>query len=299
MMGNNKLGYQFIAILTVIVWGTTYISTKVLLSYGLTPSEIFFCRFLLAYAAIWALSWKKVFADSIKDELLLIGAGLTGGSLYFLFENTALSFTFASDVSLLLCIAPIFTTFMNFIVYRGEKIRTSLIYGSLIAFIGVALVIYNGGVILKLNPFGDVLTMLAAFMWALYGVIIKKLNARYTSFFVSRKVFFYGLVTILPVFLMKPFDVPLSTFIEPEVWLNLLFLGIVASMLCYVSWTYVEKKIGLVRITNYIYFSPVVTLIASAILIHERITPVAIAGCAFIIGGVYWGSAPKIEKNKS
>ena len=285
----NKGQYwlHVIALLTVAVWGVTYISTKVLLSYDIAPAEIFFCRFLLAYVGIWIVSWKKIWADNLKDEVLFLASGLTGGSMYFLFENTALSFTLASNVSLILCIAPILTTFLNFIFYHGERVRPALIYGSAMAFTGVALVVYNGGVILKLNPLGDMLTIIAALMWAFYSVIIKNLNKKYDTFFVTRKVFFYGLLTILPVFIFQPFTFSISTLLQPLVWTNLLFLGLVASMLCYISWNLAAKKLGIIRITNYIYFSPVVTLIASAILIHEKITPVAMAGSVLIMSGVY------------
>jgi drug/metabolite transporter (DMT)-like permease len=275
------------ALVTVVIWGTTFVTTKVLLSHGLSPSEIFLLRFLLAYMAIGVLSWKKLWADSFRDELLFLGTGLTGGSLYFLFENTALTYTLASNVSLIICVAPILTTFVNRIFYRGERIRSFLIYGSLMAFSGVALVVYNGGVVLKLNPLGDLLIFLAALMWAFYSVIIQHLNGKYPTFFVTRKVFFYGLLTILPVFFFQPFDVRLSTLLQPVVWMNLLFLGLVASMLCFVSWNLAAKKLGIIRITNYIYFSPVVTLVASAILLHEIITPLALVGSVLILCGVY------------
>ncbi|MDP4277597.1 MAG: DMT family transporter [Bacteroidota bacterium] len=279
--------YHVIALLTIAVWGTTYVVTKILLSYGLSPAEIFLCRFLLAYVAIWTISWKQIWADNLKDEVFFLALGMTGGSLYFLFENTALSFSLASNVALILCVAPILTTFLVYLFNRSERIRLSLILGSLMAFTGVFLVIYNGDVILKLNPLGDFLTVMAALMWAFYSVLIKNLGTRYPIFFVTRKIFFYGLLTILPVFLFHPFAVPFQTLLIPQVGFSLLFLGLVASMLCYISWNMAAKKLGVVRVTNYIYFSPIVTLITAAIVIKETITPVALAGSVFIISGVY------------
>jgi len=157
----------------------------------------------------------------------------------------------------------------------------------LMAFAGVALVVYNGGVVLKLNPLGDILVLLAALMWAFYSVIIKTLNGKYSALFVTRKVFFYGLLTTLPVFIVQPFDVRFDTLLQPIVWINLLFLGLVASMLCFISWNLSAKTLGIVRITNYVYFSPVVTLVTSVFLLHERITPIALAGSVLILSGVY------------
>lgn len=301
-MINYKKGnyrYHIIALFTVLIWGITFISTKVLLFNGLTPSEIFLCRFLLAYIAIWFFSWRKVLANNLHDELLFLAIGMTGGSLYFMFENTALSYTLASNVSLIICTAPILTALVNYLVHRNEKIRSNLIYGSILAFAGVALVVYNGGVILKLNPLGDLLTILAALMWAFYSLIIKNLSGKYSTFFITRKVFFYGLLTILPVFFFKPFSTDFQTLTKPIVLFNLLFLGLVASMLCYIMWNLAAKKLGVMRITNYIYFTPIVTLIASAILIDETITIIALIGSGFILSGVWLAEKGVLTKGNS
>ena len=279
--------HHLIAIITVVIWGTTYISTKELIGHGLHPSEIFFYRFLLAYVCIWFFSWRRLWAASLRDECLFFAAGLTGGSLYFLFENTALGITLASNVSLILCTAPILTALLLFLFQRGERLKTNLIYGSLMAFTGVGLVVFNGGFILKINPLGDMLTLLAALMWAFYSLIIKRLNATYPTLFVTRKVFFYGLLTILPTFYFMPLRFDAKVIFHPSVLLNLLFLGLIASMLCYIMWNAAAKKLGIVRVTNYIYLSPVVTLLASHMLINETITAVALLGSVFILSGVY------------
>jgi len=286
-MKNKPYWFHLMAILTVIIWGTTYISTKVLIENGLRPAEIFFYRFLMAYVCIWLFSGRRIWSDNWKDELLFMASGLTGGSMYFLFENTALTITLASNVALILCTAPILTTFLYFLLHRGEKLKPNFIFGSLLAFLGVALVIFNGGFILKISPLGDALTILAALMWAFYSLIIKNLNGKYATLFVTRKVFFYGLLTILPIFLFEPLRFDSNVLFQPLVLMNLLFLGIIASMLCYISWNTATKKLGVLRVTNYIYFSPIVTLIASALLINEKLTLVALTGSALILGGVY------------
>jgi drug/metabolite transporter (DMT)-like permease len=283
----NAFLFNSLAIITVTIWGTTYISTKLLLNNGMTPSEIFISRFILAYVGIWFFSYKKLFANNIHDEFLLLITGLTGGSLYFLAENTALSYTLASNVSLILCTAPILTMIINYLIHRKEKIHFKFIIGSVVAFTGVAFVIYNGKFILKLNPIGDFLTICAALMWALYSIVIKNLNGKYPPFFITRKVFFYGILTILPVFIFQPFKTELSTILKPEVFLNLFFLGFVASMLCYMMWNASAKKLGIIKITTYIYFSPVITMIASYFIINEKITFTAIIGCILILLGVY------------
>lgn len=287
MFAIKNYQYHLIAIFTVSVWGITFISTKVLIFEGLSPIEILIYRFLLAYICIWLVSPKKLFANNLKDELLCIGAGLGGGSLYFFFENTALQITLASNASLIICTSPILTAFLTKLFYREEKIKSNLVIGSLLAFVGVAFVVYNGSFILKINPLGDILMILSALSWAFYGVILINLNKKYTTSFITRKVFIYGILTILPIAFLKEDTFHPELLLNTMVIVNIAFLGLLASLLCYIFWGIAVKGIGVVQATNYVYFIPVVTLIASSLILNEVITTVALIGSAFILIGVY------------
>ena len=278
--------YHIIAILVVGIWGLTFISTKVLIGYGLSPQEIFLLRFLMAYLGIWFISPRKLFADNWKDELWLLSGGVTGGSFYFLTENTALEITLATNVAFIVCTAPLFTTILSLLIYKREKATAALIGGSLLALVGVALVVYNGHFVLKISPLGDFLTLLAAFSWAFYSLIMKKMSGRYRTAFITRKIFFYGVLTILPVFLVHPWQFSLSGFLQPAVWMNLLFLGVLA-LICFVVWNMILKKLGTVRASNYIYLNPLFTSIGSAVLLDERFTVISLMGAMLILGGVY------------
>lgn len=287
MNTNPNYRYHFLAILTVIIWGTTFVSTKILIGHGLTPGEILLYRFLLAYIGIWFICPRKLLAQSWKDELLLVGAGLCGGSLYFMAENTALGITLASNVSLIICTAPILTALLSRLFNRKERLKKHLIYGSFMALAGVALVVFNGSFILQINPAGDFLTLLAALMWSFYGLILKRMNNRYPTLFITRKVFFYGIVTLLPMLYLLSDTPNIQLTLQPLVLGNLLFLGLIASLLCYIMWNTAVKELGVIQTTNYIYVVPLVTLITSAIVIDEIITGIALLGSVFILAGVY------------
>ena len=279
--------YHLIAILTVAIWGLTFISTKVLINHGLTPQEIFFYRFLIAYLGIWVISPKRLFTNNWQDELWLVAGGIFGGSLYFFTENTALGITQASNVSFIICTAPLLTTILSLLFYKSEKASKGLIYGSLLALMGVGLIVFNGSFVLKISPIGDLLTLLAALSWAFYSLIMKKMTGRYNTIFITRKIFFYGILTTLPVFMFQPWKADLSLLIQPSVLLNLLFLGVVASLICFAVWNVVLKNLGTVRASNYIYLNPLFTLVGSAILLDEHLTVIALIGAACIMGGVY------------
>ena len=286
----HALHYHLIAILTVTIWGLTFISTKMLITNGLSPQDIFVLRFSMAYIGIWFISSKRLFASNLKDEFWLMLGGVCGGSLYFIAENTALQITQTSNVAFLICTAPLLTILLSMVFYKKDERPTKqLILGSILALLGVGLVIFNGSFILKINPLGDLLTLLAALSWAFYSLIIRKMTGRYSTVFMTRKIFFYGLLTVLPMFLIHPMALHGEVMMRPVVWGNLLFLGLLASLICYVLWNIVLKQLGTMLSSNYIYLNPLVTMVASVLILNERITGVALAGAACIIGGVYWG----------
>ena len=278
--------YHLITLFVVIVWGITFVSTKILLFHGLSPGDIFVYRFVLAYTFIWFFGPRKLFADNLKDELMFMLTGITGGSLYFFAENTALEITLASNVALLVCTAPILTAIFSRLFLKNEKLNRYLWQGSLLALTGVAFISFNGHFILQINPLGDMLCLLAALSWAFYTILLKRLENSYHTSLITRKVFFYGLITLMPLFLHKPLNMDTAILMQPVVWGNLLFLGLIASLLCYFLWNTAVKKLGAVRTTNYVYLIPLVTLLTSIIVIDEKITWIALAGAILILGGV-------------
>ena len=284
------------ALVTVTIWGTTFVSTKVLIHHGLTPVDIFVYRFVLAYVCIWFLAPKRLFADNVRDELWMVAAGFCGGALYFVTENTALGLTLASNVSLIVCIAPLLTAFLVILLHKNEKLRRTLITGSIMALAGVALVVFNGHFVLKLSPAGDLLTAAAALSWAFYCLILKRLDTRYPTLFITRKVFFYGVITVLPFMAFDPLHWDMAILVQPLVWMNLLFLSLIASMLCFIMWNVAVKELGAIHATNYIYIIPLVAMLTSWSLLDEPITLLTLGGCALILAGVYLAERRGAEK---
>ena len=286
MFKNKVLLFQFITAAVVTIWGVTFVSTKVLLQHGLGPMDIMFYRFVIAYCCILAISHKRLWANNWKDEFMLMLSGLTGGTLYFIAENNALRISQASNVALLVCTTPIFTALLANLIFK-EPLRKNMMIGSFIALIGVGLVVFSGSVILQINPLGDFLSIMAALMWAIYCLILKPLGKRYPTTFITRKVFIYSILSVMVYFLFDPLMMDVETLTNPIVLLNLFFLGIVASMLCFIAWNAAVKVLGPSRTANYIYVQPMSTLILSSIILSEIITLTSLIGAACIIGGVY------------
>ncbi len=295
-MGKEKtIWYHIVAIVVVLIWGCTFVNSKVLLQQGLAPHEIFSLRFLFAYLCIWTISPRKLWSDSWKDEILMILLGITGGSLYFVTENLAVKLDYVNNVSFIVCTAPLLTTILALLFLKSVKANRYLILGSIVATLGVALVVFNGQFILQLNPLGDALALSAALCWAFYSILMKFVADCYSAVFVTRKVFIYGLITVLPIYLIEPWNFPLEGFLKPAVWGNLLFLGFIASFACFVLWSWVIKKIGALPVSNYVYLNPVSTVVFSALVLDEPMTWLAWMGAAAILLGVYLSNKKELN----
>lgn len=271
----------------VIVWGISFVSTKVLLDAGLHPVEIYIYRFLIAYLLVLAVSHKQFKSHSWRDELLFAVCGVCAGSIYFIAENTALQYTLVSNVSLITTTSPLLTVLLIGLLYKSERPSKGMVMGSVVAFLGVGCVIFNSSFVIKVKPLGDLLALAAAFSFALYSVVLRRLNALYSVMFISRKTFFYGVVSAIPFLVAEPEIAPVTILFKTEVWTNLLLLGVGASMLAFVIWAEIVKRLGPIKASNYLYFQPVVTLIASAWILDEKVTLVGYIGCTMILGGVW------------
>ncbi len=275
----------------VTVWGTTFVITKLLLIAGLSAAQIFVLRFIVAYVLLLGYSLLRrpfrLFASSLRDELLMIGLGVTGGSLYFLTENSAMIYTTTTNTSLIVCLCPLFASLLIAIFYRAERLNRIQIAGTLMAAMGVVVVVLNGHFVLHLSPLGDSLAFAACLCWAVYSLLMIPAVKRYDTVFITRKVFVYGLLSMVPYFIARPEMPPLALVFRHDVLAHLLFLGCVASMACFLLWNWVIRKLGAVAVTNYVYLNPVVTVVFAWLILSEQITAYFIIGTLLILTGMY------------
>ena len=284
------------AFIVAMIWGSTFISTKVLILSGLSPVQIFTLRFIVAYIMLLGMmaltakqgkgnfSW---FADNWKDEALMVALGITGGSAYFFTENEALRFGTATNVSLIVCSCPLFTTMLYRLLVKDVRLSRLQVTGAIIAFIGMVVVVLNGHFVLHLSPLGDSLAFGACLCWAVYSILMKYVTERYSSVFITRKVFFYGVLTILPYYLFVPGLPSWNVLTHPVVIGNLLFLSVVASLICFVAWNWALHHLGAIVVTNYVYVNPISTIVFAAWILHESITGYFIVGSLLILLGMY------------
>lgn len=274
------------AIVTIIFWGTSFVSTKILLEYGFSAIFIFVVRFIFTYLLLLILSHDTLFSKNRKDEMLLFLGGIMGGTLYFWLENTALMHSPSSNVSLIVCTNPLIIFIVVSLLFKKEPLNRRQVIGSLLTFMGMILVVLNGHFCLHLSPKGDLLALGAAITWVIYSISVKKLHEKYSSLFITRKIFFYSCLTAIPLLLIERPDIPWENFKAPAVIVNFLLLAIFSSLFGYLVWNLVLKELGTVLASNYIYSIPLVTIITAVIVLNERVTWVALLGALAIVVGM-------------
>lgn len=285
-MEQKKVRGHVAALFCAFVWGMTFISTKVLLR-TFDPIEILFYRFIIGYLALWIACPKVFKAEKITHELYFLGAGATGVTIYYLFENIALTYTMAANVSIIVSIAPFFTAFLAHFFLKEEKLKRSFFLGFLVAITGVAMVTLNGKAVLKVNPLGDLLTVGAAFVWAVYSILIRKIGTfRYPVILTTRRIFFYGILLMTPLLKPMGFQWNPMPILEPINLANFVFLGVFACAICFAAWSYAVETLGAIISSNYIYAVPVITVVASALILKDQITEMGLLGMVLAIVGL-------------
>ena len=287
---NSPLTGHLFAIFCVTAWGTSFLISKSLMT-KLMPAQLMWLRFVIAYLAMWVVCPRWHFLG--KEEWRVLLLSLIGNTLYFFSENTALQLTQPTNVSILVSSAPILSILLLRFFRQHDRLSGRKLIGIFLAFFGVLLVVFNGVFVLKLNPIGDALALMAALFWALYGFLAKPILERYDSALVTRKLMFYGILTSAPLLLAEEEPFTVLRLLTLRDLFGLLYLGLICSALCYLLWNRALDRLGALTTNLYVYAVPLVTMLASALFLRETITGIGMLGIVLVVGGMMLSSLEK------
>lgn len=288
---NKKATGHLAALATILIWGTTFISTKVLL-VDFEPIEILFFRFIMGFLALLIVYPHRMKETTKRQEAVFAAAGLCGICLYYLLENIALTYTMASNVGVIISIAPFFTAMLTHLFTKNEKLRANFFFGFVVAMAGICLISFNGAQ-MQLNSVGDLLALAAAAVWAFYSVLTRKISDfGYHTIQTTRRVFAYGIMFMVPALFLFDFRIGAERFLNPVYLGNLIFLGLGASALCFVTWNMAVKILGAVKTSIYIYLVPVITVVTSALILREPVTIMSGVGTVLALLGLFLSEIP-------
>jgi drug/metabolite transporter (DMT)-like permease len=261
-------------VLVTIFWGASFVATKFVVNvFEPFPAALY--RFLIALFVLLPFTKKKKIAN-----INAFWSGFWGITMYFVFENTALRYTSPTNAAVIVSSVPLLYVLFTHVFH---KVKTNKYHylGSVLAFLGVALVILNGRM-MKLNPLGDILAFGAAISWVFYThyvVRIKDVVGIDQTFSIT----FWGVVTLVPFSLLQNMQAKF----EIKSVSSLIYLGIVCSALGYLLWNKSIEVIGDRKTTNFIYFIPLVTVISEFVLMKSKPTIYNILGVTMLILGLY------------
>lgn len=303
-----------LASITVLIWGVTFVNTKALLNH-FSALEIQVLRFFMAYVALWIIH-PRMHRLAKGEEKLFAALGLTGVAIYQLLENCAIHYTNASNVSILVSICPAVTALLVRAFNRESKLAPYFFLGFAVAITGVTMVSLNGIREFHFRPIGDLMAAAAMLSWGCYSILIGKANAKgYPATFVIRRTFFWALVITLPVVILGTtpsggrmlsgsFHIELSRaantvrFSSFLNYVNLGFLGLMASALCFVFWNKACKALGVVRCSVLLYLIPVITALFAFCFLGESLTLISATGALLTLLGVFLSSVRSVQGSK-
>ncbi|PAF44456.1 DMT family transporter [Helicobacter sp. 11S02596-1] len=292
-LGNSRIYGHIFAIFTILIWGSTFSATKALLD-SFNSYEILVFRFLLAYVCLFAFYPRFLKPISLKEEALFAICGLCGVCLYFLLENIALNYTSASNAGVLVSISPIYTALLGFFIFK-KRLGRFFLLGFVFALFGIIIIVFQPIAFratntFQINPFGDLLCILAGLSWAFYTIFLDKLfeiKKTANTLAITKKIFFYGIIFSSLTLFYGGVNPSIERFFVPQNAFNLLFLGIFASAVCYLSWGKSLKLLGTLKASAYLYTIPIVSILVASITLNEPITLDILIGSALVLLGLF------------
>lgn len=274
-------------ILTNIFWGASGVAVKIA-QLQLGTFEIVALRFIIAtplliLATVLWKDWKALKIDK-KDLPYIALLAFLGIPLEFLLQVTSLAHTTATNFTLIFSLTPFFIIFVS-AIFIGEKITRHKAIGALLGFIGVTFIITNCSLTVSSNFLGDGIAVLANVVWALYTVMGKPMNEKYSAITVLNYTFIFGALELLPFYLLSPGLSPL--YFTESTWIAMLFLTLFCSLIAFLLYNYGTEKLPASLAGMFIYLQPLSGVILASIVLGESITIYTIIGTFLIIYGIY------------
>lgn len=292
VMGNGLLLLAIGLVIINAFWGASGVAIKE--AYGqLSTIEIVTLRFALAtpLLVVATLLWKGRSALAIdpKDIPYMILLATIGITLSFFLQVWSLDYTTATNFTLIFNMSTFVIIFMCAVMLR-EKLTRNKVMGAIVAFLGLALITTNGNFGLSPHLLGDGIALAGTLFWALYTVLGKKMNEKYSALTVLNYVFLFASLELMPFYLMAPRTSLLA--FDGTTWISLGFLTLCCSLIAFLVYNYSLEKLSASTVALFIYVMPLSGVLLAAVVLGESLTVYTLAGAALIIFGMY-----KAERN--
>ncbi len=277
---------------SVIFWGISYISTDVCLGY-MEPVTLAMLRCIIASAillVIWKIKEPNTRVNK-KDLPRLIISGIIGVVLYFIFEINGVKYTSPSIAAIILAAIPVISLIAQRVSGR-ESLTLFKVLGVLLSLAGVALVMGIG--LGDINEGGRAIGYLcmlgAAVSWVVFNYITFPLYKGYSPLAITTFQMIAGAAALIPIFFISGESLPQLDF---AITVNLLFLAVFCSAVGILLYMYAFRSLGMVTTTLFINIQPLITVVASMLILHEFLTRNQLIGGIMVLAAVYLSTYKK------
>lgn len=274
-------------------WGASGVAIKeAYLQLG--TIEILALRFVLAapLLIVATLLWKgrRAMAVDLRDIPYFVLLATVGITLSFFLQVLSLSYTTATNFTLIFNLSTFFILFLS-VAMAGERFTNRKMFGALVAFLGLVLIVTNGHIALSTHLLGDGIALLGTIAWALYTILGKRINEKYSALTVLNYVFLFGALELLPLYLLTPHASPAS--FTGLTWVALGFLTVCCSLIAFLVYNFGLEKLPASTVALFIYVMPLSGVLLAALVLGESLTAFTIAGAALIIYGIFMAERRK------
>jgi drug/metabolite transporter (DMT)-like permease len=288
-----KIKYHLLALSAILFWGISLVATKTILLNGFTPNFITFVRFAIASTLLEISHPRTKEKIAKKDLKFFLMMALGGITFFYYFETAGLQFTTVANTSLITATIPLFTLLTAMLFFK-KKLTWQNYAGIILGLLGTSLLFYKDLLHPSLHLKGDFLVFCSVIMWIIYSFAYRKIMDKYSTSFVTRKIFLYGFVSLSPLFFWE-WKQNANAVWNANVVISFIFLSVICSYLAYYFWNLSLKNIGVKVTSNFILFLPIVSIVAGIIVFSELFTLSLIWSTILILSGAYLSSVSQKE----
>jgi len=289
-MSNSKLFTYGEALFAVIVWGASFIATKLALK-EISPITIVWLRFLMGVVILGlAVVLRQQFSLPDKKEWAYFALlGFLGITFHQGLQSNGLRTSEAGTTAWIVSTTPVFMALLGWLILK-EALGWAKTFGILIAFIGVLVVISKGNIgsvsIGRFGAPGDILILISAVNWAVFSALSRRGLKSYPASLMMFYVMSFGWLFTSLLFIPTNGLAEIGN-LTSNGWMGVAFLGIFCSGLAYIAWYDALKALTTAQTGVFLYLEPLVTVVVAFFVLGEAITPALLVGGAVILFGVW------------
>lgn len=272
-------------IIANIIWGAAFPIYKLTL-VSVPPFTFVFLRFFLSAIILFPFVYKNLKIKA-RDLITLFLLSFSGITLAISFLNFGLTLSSSINAPIIISASPIILIIGSFL-YLKEKLKTKVVIGTLISFLGVLVIVLmpvleNG---LSGTITGNFFLVFAAIFSVIHALLLKKILPKYNTLTVVFWSFLIGSLPLLPLVTNEFNQTHWVNHLNYQILMGIAFAVILATVIGHTIYAYGIKYIKASETGIFAYIDPIATIVVAIPLLHETITTPYVVGSFLVFLGI-------------